>query len=125
MTDVDTSYTEWCNDTVASLIAERDRLKAEVASLRITLGGKTFGADVPEPIGCPMPGACSQVAEIKRLRAQVATARGVKEGEVVVPIEPTEEQINAAIGRRSTRGEDLYRSIYCAMVGAAKVKVDE
>lgn len=43
-------------------------LRAEVASLRLTLGGKTFSADIPEPIGCPMPGACAQVAEIGRLR---------------------------------------------------------
>jgi hypothetical protein len=49
--------------------AEIKRLQAEVASLRLTLGGRTFSADVPEPIGCPAPGACSQVAEIKRLRA--------------------------------------------------------
>lgn len=48
--------------------AEIKRLQAEVASLRLTLGGKTFSADVPEPVGCPAPGACSQVAEIKRLR---------------------------------------------------------
>lgn len=51
--------------------AEIKRLQAEVASLRLTLGGKTFSADVPEPVGCPMPGACSQVAEIKRLRAKL------------------------------------------------------
>lgn len=47
---------------------EIERLRAEVASLRLTLGGKTFGPDIPEPIGCPMPGACAQVAEIARLR---------------------------------------------------------
>ena len=53
----------------AEAAAEVERLRAEVASLRLTLGGKTFGPDVPEPIGCPLPGACAQVAEIKRLRA--------------------------------------------------------
>jgi hypothetical protein len=47
---------------------EVERLRAEVASLRLTLGGRTFGPDVPEPIGCPAPGACVQVAEITRLR---------------------------------------------------------
>lgn len=47
---------------------EVERLRAEVASLRLTLGGRTFGPDVPEPIGCPAPGACAQVAEIRRLR---------------------------------------------------------
>lgn len=54
--------------TYAALQAENKRLQAEVASLRLTLGGKTFSADVPEPIGCPAPGACAQVAEIGRLR---------------------------------------------------------
>lgn len=43
-------------------------LEAENERLRITLGGKTFSPDVPSPIGCPMPGTCVQVAEIKRLR---------------------------------------------------------
>lgn len=55
-------------DLVVWLLAERDRLAAEVASLRLTLGGKTFSNDVPEPIGCPAPGACATVAEIVRLR---------------------------------------------------------
>jgi regulator of replication initiation timing len=53
------------------LLDERDALRAEVAALRLTLGGKTFSADVPEPIGCPCPGACSTVAEIVRLRDEV------------------------------------------------------
>lgn len=57
--------------TYAALQAEVKRLEAEVASLRLTLGGKTFGPDVPSPIGCPMPGACVQVAEIERLRHQL------------------------------------------------------
>jgi len=48
--------------------AEVERLRAEVASLRLTLGGRTFGPDIPEPIGCACPGACAQVAEIGRLR---------------------------------------------------------
>ena len=40
-----------------------------VASLRLTLGGRTFsGQPVPDPINCPMPGACAQAAEIVRLR---------------------------------------------------------
>lgn len=60
--------------TYAALQAENRRLEAEVASLRITLGGKTFSADVPSPIGCPMPGACAQVAEIGRLRRALAEA---------------------------------------------------
>lgn len=50
---------------------EIERLRAEVASLRLTLGGRTFSADVPEPIGCPAPGACAQVAEIGRLRGVI------------------------------------------------------
>jgi hypothetical protein len=59
-----------------ALLAERDALRAEVASLRLTLGGRTHSAaDVVEPIGCPCPGACVQVAEIARLRAQIAAAR--------------------------------------------------
>jgi hypothetical protein len=48
--------------------AEAARLREEVASLRLTLGGRTFDASVPEPIGCPVPGACQTVAEIVRLR---------------------------------------------------------
>ena len=56
---------------IAALEVENQRLEAEVASLRLTLGGKTFSPDVPSPIGCPMPGACVQVAEIKRLRQQL------------------------------------------------------
>lgn len=65
--------------TLRALLAERDaaraevaRLTAEVASLRLTLGGRTFDASVPEPIGCPLPGACSTVAEIVRGREMQA-----------------------------------------------------
>lgn len=58
---------------------EIDRLRAEVASLRLTLGGKTFSPTVPEPIGCPLPGACSTVAEIGRLRA-VIRVNGLRAG---------------------------------------------
>jgi len=60
--------------------AEVERLRAEVASLRLTLGGRTFaGQEVPDPIGCPMPGACAQVAEIGRLRA-VIRVNGLRVG---------------------------------------------
>lgn len=52
--------------------AEIARLEAEVASLRLTLGGRTFSATAPEPIGCPAPGMCVQVAEIARLRDALA-----------------------------------------------------
>ena len=55
-------------ETMEAAAIESHRLRAAVASLRLTLGG-TPGADVPEPIGCPCPGACATVAEIKRLRA--------------------------------------------------------
>lgn len=58
---------------------EIERLEAEVASLRLTVGGRTFGPDVPEPIGCPAPGACAQVAEIGRLRA-VIRVNGLRAG---------------------------------------------
>lgn len=61
---------------IQKLEAETSRLQAEVASLRLTLGGKTFSADVPEPVGCPVPGACQTVAEIKRLRAYVESLGG-------------------------------------------------
>ena len=50
--------------------AEIARQAAEIASLRLTLGGRTFSATAPEPIGCPAPGMCVQVAEIARLRAE-------------------------------------------------------
>lgn len=66
-------------DEVLRAADEIDRLRAEVASLRLTLGGKTFSATVPEPIGCPMPGACSTVAEIGRLRA-VIRVNGLRAG---------------------------------------------
>lgn len=62
--------------TYAALQAEVKRLEAEVASLRLTLSGKTFSPDVPSPIGCPLPGACVQVAEIKRLRQQLEKSNG-------------------------------------------------
>lgn len=54
---------------VADAEQEVVRLQAEVASLRLTLGGRTFGPTIPEPVGCPTPGACAQVAEISRLRS--------------------------------------------------------
>jgi len=57
-----------------AILTSRDKLRAEVASLRLTLGGRTFGPSTPEPIGCPAPGACAQVAEIDRLRRAVKTA---------------------------------------------------
>ena len=65
-------------ECIRSVAAERDAARAEVerqaseiASLRLTLGGRTYSADVPEPVGCPVPGACVQVAEIQRLRADI------------------------------------------------------
>lgn len=60
-------------------------LQAEVASLRLTLGGRTFYATVPEPIGCPCPGACSTVAEIGRLRVAIrvnALRHGATDAEI-------------------------------------------
>jgi hypothetical protein len=60
--------------TLEAAADEIERLRAEVASLRLTLGMRTFSADVPEPIGCPAPGACVQVAEIERLRAALDAA---------------------------------------------------
>jgi hypothetical protein len=62
--------------TMEDAADEIARLMGEVAALRLTLGGRTFGADVPEPVGCPAPGACVQVAEIKRLRAYVERLGG-------------------------------------------------
>jgi len=61
---------------LAAAQAEIKRLQAEVDSLRLTLGGRTFSAGVPEPIGCPAPGACVQVAEIHRLRDHVERLGG-------------------------------------------------
>ena len=58
-----------CADGLRWQRDEIGRLRAEVASLRLTLGGRTFsGQPVPDPIGCPMPGAFAQAAEIVRLR---------------------------------------------------------
>lgn len=50
---------------------EIERLRAEVASLRLTMGMCPPAPQVAEPIGCPAPGACSTVREIERLRAIV------------------------------------------------------
>lgn len=60
-------------------IAERDRLQAEVAALRMALGGRAPRAGIPEPIGCPAPGACSMVAELGRLRA-IIRVNGLRHG---------------------------------------------
>jgi hypothetical protein len=72
------SGARWVDSATADVLEraadEIERLQAEVASLRITLGGKTFSADVPSPIGCPMPGACAQVKEINRLKRELAEA---------------------------------------------------
>ena len=58
----------WDTEAAASKAVIK-RLEAEVASLRLTLGGRTFSDQpVPDPVGCPLPGACVQVAEITRLR---------------------------------------------------------
>lgn len=54
-------------EALTTLTAERD-------ALRLTLGGRTFSAAVPAPIGCPAPGACAQVAEIGRLRGLLRDA---------------------------------------------------
>lgn len=59
-------------NALPGLLDEIERLQAEVASLRLTLGGRTFSASVPSPVGCPAPGQCAQVAEIARLRAEAA-----------------------------------------------------
>lgn len=70
----------------AAVIEARDaeiaRQEAEIASLRLTLGGRTFSAAVPEPIGCPAPGACVQVAEIARLREALLECAGDLEDEL-------------------------------------------
>lgn len=63
----------------AEALAEVERLRAEVASLRLTLGGRTYSAHTPEPVGCPLPGACAQVAEIGRLRA-IVRVNGLRAG---------------------------------------------
>lgn len=51
----------------------------------------------------------------------VAPWNGLPPGWVMVPMEPTQEQIRAAIERPHTKSEDMYHSIYRAMVGAAKL----
>lgn len=73
---------------LAALRAENARQKAEIASLRLTLGGRTFSADVPELIGCPLPGACAQVAEIGRLREALERIAVTDEVDLENPWEP-------------------------------------
>lgn len=73
--ELDAEVYHACMDAAAAIEArdaEIARLEAEVASLRLTLGGRTFSATAPEPIGCPAPGMCVQVAEIARLREALA-----------------------------------------------------
>lgn len=55
----------------------------------------------------------------------VAPCNGLPPGWVMVPMEPTQEQIRAAIERPNTKSEDMYHSIYRAMVGAAKLDDEE
>ncbi len=64
--------------------AEETRLRAEVASLRATLGQQP-AAEGAEPIGCPLPGACGAVrAHAAAFRAGAAEMReraaGVADG---------------------------------------------
>jgi hypothetical protein len=59
-----------------AMAAEIERQAAEIAALRLTVG-QMPGADIPEPWGCPCPGACQTVQEIKRLRAALADADSV------------------------------------------------
>ena len=49
----------------------------------------------------------------------------VPDGCAVVPLEPTQEQLTAAFERDMGPGEDLYRSIYRAMVAAALCIIPE
>lgn len=44
---------------LAAAYAEIARLRAEVASLRMSMGHKMVNSPAIEPIGCPCPGACS------------------------------------------------------------------
>lgn len=61
---------EWCQK--AQLWEDRvHRLRAEVASLRATLGHQP-AAEGAEPIGCPIPGMCAAVTATATLRARVA-----------------------------------------------------
>jgi hypothetical protein len=68
----------FAQDACTAAADEIERLRAEAASLRLTLGGRTFDASVPEPVGCPCPGACSTVAEIERLRGLVAAQEATR-----------------------------------------------
>lgn len=56
--------------TNEALRREVTRQRAEIAAVRLRLG-ETPPADVPEPAGCPIPGACVTVREIQRLRGEV------------------------------------------------------
>lgn len=89
--------------TLRALLAERDRLAAEVASLRLTLGGKTFSNDVPEPIGCPAPGACATVAEIVRLREALTKLADAAQ---FAPLDLSRALTNARAGLAGGRGDD-------------------
>ena len=57
-------------DALEAAQRETVRQAHEIASLRLTLGERPSNP-VPEPIGCPMPGQCAQVAEIERLQREI------------------------------------------------------
>lgn len=76
--------------------AEETRLRAEIASLRVTLGRQS-ATEGAEPIGCPIPGMCSAVT---------AAATGYREG-----AEAMREAVIKRIGHDWFSAADIVRAL--------------
>lgn len=93
----------------ASLTAEMERRGHEIASLRVTLGQMPPSGGA-EPIGCPVPGACSAVAAVAALVAAEREACALIADDVCDPFSADDgfsaRAIAAAIRARGTSRDD-------------------